>query len=263
MIIKCLLENTTNCPDIISEHGLSLYIETKNHKILFDMGQTDLFKHNAEKMGVELSKVDIAILSHGHYDHGGGIETFLEINKTAPIYISKYAFEPHYNGKEKYIGLNKSLLTSSRFIFTEDDIKIDNELTLFSSKNLKKEYPVNPFGLNMIKDGNLVPEDFRHEQYLVINESNKNILFSGCSHNGILNIEKTFSPNILIGGFHFSKLNPETSDLEVLKSSAKILSSYDTTYYTCHCTGISQFNHLKKYMKNKLFYISSGETITI
>lgn len=263
MIIKCLLENTTNRPHIISEHGLSLYIETKNHKILFDMGKSDAFKQNAEKMGVELAKVDIAILSHGHYDHGGGIETFLKINKTAPIYISKHAFEPHYNGTEKYIGLNKSLLPSDRFIFTENDIKIDDELTLFSFKNLKKDYPVNPFGLNMIKDGNLIPEDFRHEQYLMINENNKKILLSGCSHNGILNIEKTFSPDILIGGFHFSKLNPETSDKEVLKSSAKILNSYDTTYYTCHCTGTSQYDYLKTYMKDKLFYLSCGENLNI
>jgi 7,8-dihydropterin-6-yl-methyl-4-(beta-D-ribofuranosyl)aminobenzene 5'-phosphate synthase len=66
------------------EHGLSLYIEPRNHKVLFDMGQGNLFLENAERMGVDIEAVDIAILSHGHYDHGGGIETFLKRNARVP-----------------------------------------------------------------------------------------------------------------------------------------------------------------------------------
>ena len=72
MIITSLLENTTSRSGIAAEHGLSLYIETATHRILFDMGQTDLFARNAEALGVDLTHVDLAVLSHGHYDHGGG-----------------------------------------------------------------------------------------------------------------------------------------------------------------------------------------------
>ena len=74
MKITALLENKTNREDMLTEHGLSLYIETEKHKILFDMGQSDLFAKNAAALGIDLSSVDIAVLSHGHYDHGGGVK---------------------------------------------------------------------------------------------------------------------------------------------------------------------------------------------
>ena len=92
MKITCLAENTTSRPDIEAEHGLSLYIETNGKKILFDMGQGELFIRNAKRLGIDLSDVDIAVISHGHYDHGGGLRSFLEINKKAPVYISEHAF---------------------------------------------------------------------------------------------------------------------------------------------------------------------------
>ena len=65
MKITALLENKTNREDMLTEHGLSLYIETEKHKILFDMGQSDLFAKNAAALGIDLSSVDIAVLSHG------------------------------------------------------------------------------------------------------------------------------------------------------------------------------------------------------
>jgi 7,8-dihydropterin-6-yl-methyl-4-(beta-D-ribofuranosyl)aminobenzene 5'-phosphate synthase len=83
MKISVLCENTTKKENILSEHGLSLFIETEKHKILFDMGQSDAFLKNAKTLGIDLSTVDIAILSHGHYDHGGGLRAFLEYNEKA------------------------------------------------------------------------------------------------------------------------------------------------------------------------------------
>ena len=92
MKLTALLENTTDCPDILTRHGLSLYLETAHHKILFDFGPDDSFARNAEQLGVDLSAVDLAVLSHGHDDHGGGLKTFLEINQTAPVYVRETAF---------------------------------------------------------------------------------------------------------------------------------------------------------------------------
>ena len=94
MKVVTLMENTTCCDELFCEHGLSLYIETEGHRILFDAGQSAAFADNAEKLGVDLREVDFAVLSHGHYDHGGGLGRFLEIHKTAPVYVSRYAFEP-------------------------------------------------------------------------------------------------------------------------------------------------------------------------
>ena len=127
MKIISLIENTSLNDKMETEHGLSLYIEFKNHKILFDMGQSDMFSRNAKKLGVDLSDVDIAILSHGHYDHGGGLKRFLTINQRAPVYVNHYAFGEHYNGIEKYIGLDKSLQKEERLIFTDDIVVIEED----------------------------------------------------------------------------------------------------------------------------------------
>ena len=87
MKLTVLMENTTCREDLVCEHGLSLYIEANGQRILFDAGQTGAFADNAEKMGVDLTKIDLCILSHGHYDHGGGLKRFLEINDHAKVYI--------------------------------------------------------------------------------------------------------------------------------------------------------------------------------
>lgn len=256
MKIISLVENTTSNANLACEHGLSLYIETANHKILFDMGQTDLFAENAKKLGIDLSQVDIAILSHGHYDHGGGLKIFLELNEKAPVYISKYAFGAYYNGTEKYIGLDVSLRASERIIYTDDVVKIADGLTLFDCNEKEKRYDLGSFGLNRKIEDKIVPDDFLHEQYLTIEENGKNVLISGCSHKGILNIVEWFKPDVLVGGFHFSKIPLN----ETLEKYAKLLDEYDTEYYTCHCTGIEQYQFMKKYMK-KLNYLSTGESV--
>ena len=124
---------------------------------------------------------------------------------------------------------------------------------LKNSPQLKKLVDFGSAGLNMIQNGKMQSDDFRHEHYLLIEENSRRILISGCSHRGIINIEDQFRPDVLIGGFHFSKLPLDS----VLSSCAKQLDSYDTDYYTCHCTGTEQFEFMKQHMK-RLDYISTG-----
>lgn len=262
MKIQVLMENTTERTDIISEHGLSFYVETEKHKLLFDMGQTDGFAENAARMGVDLSQVDIAILSHGHYDHGGGLGRFLELNKKAHVYMSRYAMEPHFSG-ERYIGLNTDLVGNERFVLAGDVLKIDDELCLYSCNMRDRSYAADSFGLKMRRKEMLVPDDFRHEQYLLIQEGTKRVLLSGCSHKGILNIMEWFNPDLLIGGFHFMKLDAEGEGKAVLKNAADILNRYHTQYYTCHCTGRQQFEYLKRIMGEKVEYLSAGMEIWV
>ncbi len=258
MKVTVLVENTSVNEELQSEHGLSLYIETEEHKILFDMGQTDLFAKNAKKLGIDLSEVDIAILSHGHYDHGGGLKTFLEINKKASIYISKYAFEPHYNGTEKYIGLDVSLRESERLMYTDEVVEIAKGLTLYHCNDRVQSYDLGSFGLNKMIEDRFGPDDFLHEQYLYMEEQGKRVLISGCSHKGILNIVEWFKPDVLVGGFHFSKLPLD----ETLEGYAKLLDEFHTTYYTCHCTGETQYQFMKNWMR-RLSYVSAGDVVTI
>lgn len=263
MKITALIENTTENPDIETEHGLSLYIETQKHKILFDMGQTDMFARNAERLGADISAVDIAVLSHGHYDHGGGINKFLQLNQNAPLYISSNAFGKHYSGTEKYIGLDASLKNNSRLIAVGDYIKLDDGIEIFSCNQSTRSYQTSSYGLNMIVGDKMIPDDFCHEQYLLITENDKRVLISGCSHKGILNIMNWFKPDVLIGGFHFMKLDPNGDGEAELKKSAEILKNFNTAYYTCHCTGVEQFDYIKCSLNNQLNYFACGDEIII
>lgn len=259
MLKLVVLSENTACSDNFGcEHGLSLYIETENKKILFDMGQTDLFSVNAEKAGVDLNSVDFAVLSHGHYDHGGGLKKFLEINLHAPVYVSNSAFGLHYNGTEKYIGLDSSLENEKRLIYTCGKTQIDNGITLFDCNSSEQTCSIQSGGLNIKTGGVFYPDPFLHEQYLLLEDNGRKVLFSGCSHKGILNIIEWFKPDVFVGGFHFSKLSPDG----LLKDYSQKLASYKTAYYTCHCTGTVQFDFMKKYI-DKLEYISTGNVLVL
>lgn len=258
MKITVLLENIAACPGVEAEHGLSLLIETRQHKILFDMGQTELFARNAMTLGVDLETVDLAVLSHGHYDHGGGLARFLAVNSHAPVYVSPYGFEPHYNGCEKYIGLDKTLEHHPRLIRAQNGLSIGTGLTLYTAAGREKQHDLGTAGLMMEENGVLVPEDFRHEQYLMIEENGKKVLISGCSHNGILDIVDWFRPDVLVGGFHFTKL----ASGKALEDAAFFLNRFPTHYFTCHCTGVEQYAFLKDRMEN-LHSISCGEILQI
>lgn len=257
MEITVLLENTTKQNNMETEHGLSLYIKASGINILFDMGQTDMFLRNAEKLGLDLADIDIAVLSHGHYDHGGGLGKFLEVNKKAPVYINRNAFEPHFNGTEKYIGLDTGLSANKRLIFTDTEFSICSGMTLYpAAPDITGKFT--SAGLTHMENGMLFPEDFRHEQYLEIVQNDRKVLFSGCSHRGITNIVKHFSPDVLVGGFHFSKM-PIDRDL---CDYAVYLDSFRTSYYTCHCTGECQTAFLSGKMKD-LHSIHCGDRIVI
>jgi Metal-dependent hydrolases of the beta-lactamase superfamily II len=274
MIISVLIENTTSSSALGCEHGLSLYIETGKHNILFDTGTTGLFAENAAKMGIDLSKVDIAVLSHGHYDHSGGLKTFLSLNQTAKVYLHSEAFGEYYgyedDGRIEYIGLDKSLLSNERFVFTGDSFIIDDGLKLFSGVKGKRFYPAGNADL-LIKTGDTyIKDDFKHEQNLIITEDGKRVLITGCAHNGIVNIIDHFKneegglPDYVVGGFHLS--NPETNvteDPKIVKEIAGFFMETGSAYYTGHCTGIGSYNILKETLEDRIGYISTGSVIKI
>jgi Metal-dependent hydrolases of the beta-lactamase superfamily II len=263
MRVYSLMENTSCAPGFAAEHGLSLYVETQKHKLLFDAGQSGAFAGNAEKLCVDLGTVDTVVLSHGHYDHGDGLKRFFELNDHAPVYMSRYAFGAYYHGRERYIGIDQSLKSCGRLIETQDEWAIDEELSLYSCNGMKTVVPIDSSGQTVKNGDSFVPDTFLHEQYLMIRDKGRKILLSGCSHKGILNIMNWFRPDVLIGGFHFMNLDLSSGKNETLDRTAEILKTYDTEYYTCHCTGAEQYQYLKTAMGEQLHYLASGEIVEL
>ena len=252
MKVTVLTENTACREDVQAQHGLSLLLETRQKKILFDMGQDDTFIRNARMLNVDLTQVDLAILSHGHYDHGGGLEAFLNLNSKASVYVHELAFGKYYNGTEKYIGLDHSIQNHPRLVLTKDAVSPDDHLRLSDCNGL--DWSADSWGLNRREGEAFFPDVFFHEQYLEITEGEKRILISGCSHKGIGNIALHFQPDVFIGGFHLSK----ETDPQRLQETAQRLLAGNTVYYTGHCTGLKQYEIMKEIMGDRLQKLSTG-----
>jgi len=269
MKIKTLIENETISSEYIQEHGLSLYIETLGEKILFDTGKTAAYIKNAKRMNVDLSAVTMLILSHGHYDHGGGLKAFLTINSQAKIYVAKGAFDTRMaireTGEKAYIGLDQTLKNHPQIVIVDGPYQIKKGLRLFSK--VPPIYPLPPANANLfeIKDGNYVLDTFNHEHNLLIESEDKIIIVAGCAHRGICNIidyaknEFNVSIDIVIGGFH---LHNRRSDLcasdQVVDDLADYLMATGVCFYTGHCTGVEAFVRLQKKMGARIQYLATG-----
>ena len=264
MKILTLVENTSG-GDVRSVHGLSFYVETAKHKLLFDLGPDKTVFENAKKLGVDLKAVDTVVISHGHYDHGGALRQLLEVNQTAKVYIQRSAFLPHYSKvllAKIDIGLDKSLASHPQLVLLDGDYTIDDELTLFVSHvpdTFRSEANASLFS----KDG---PDDFRHEQNLLIRDT-QDVLFMGCAHSGVLSILESVPgcrPQACIGGFHiYNPVRRKTVSQAQLQTLSDALGAYkDIRFYTCHCTGKKGYDFLHTRHEN-IGYISCGTQLEL
>lgn len=271
--LTVLAENTSVSGELEREHGLSLYIETSERRILFDTGAGFVFRNNAEKLGVDLSKVDRLVISHGHRDHGGGLRTFLAVNSCAEIYLHSQAFESHYSKRPEgivNIGLDQSLLPNERFLFCIDQVAIDENMEVFSRVKSKRLFPSCNATLLMKRGDDFVLDDFAHEQNLIIQENEKTILVAGCAHRGIVNIVDECKdrigqyPDFVIGGFHLSGSRGDQSEArEIVNEIGEYLASTPSRYFTCHCTGTENFQQLRRILGERIRYLSTGDQISI
>lgn len=275
MKVTVLMENTRGERECLTEHGLSFYIETAKHKLLADTGAGNRFLQNAGRLGVDVRQVDTVVISHGHYDHAGGLPGFAGINPEAEILMRGSAGGEFYHQNaefEKYIGIAPEIMELPGIRLIEGDQRIDEELFVFGNVTGRRLWPSGNRELKVKKDGVFFQDDFQHEQYLVIEENGekKPVLFSGCAHNGILNILDRFreiygtDPGAVFSGFHMRKKSDYTrEDIETIEKIGRELSNTKTRFFTGHCTGEIPFQVLKECMGEQLVYIHSGDEVIL
>ena len=275
MRITALVENIAARPECESAHGLSLWVETDGRKILMDAGPSDVLLRNAKALGVDVSKADMLVLSHGHYDHAGGVLPFASFAPAAPIYLRRTATQDYFSGSNAdgslhYIGIDPAIQQLPQLCRVDGTLEIGKGLFLFGDIAGRKAWPESNRKLSR-KDGEaLVQDSFDHEQCLVIREEGLSVLLSGCAHNGIINIlDRYFElwgayPDVVVSGFHMKKSLPHTPDEEeTIRATARALCTCPCRFYTCHCTGLPAYELMKDIMGNRLHYLHCGDVLEL
>lgn len=278
MRIVNLVENTTGTSGCACAHGLCFYIETKRHKLLLDAGPDGTALENAALLGIDVGQADTLILSHGHYDHAGGILPFAARNAGAAIYIQQTADGAYYadDGEEagdaryRYIGIDTRIAALPQTRRLQGDTVIDEELELFTIRAGTHELPFANKHLLIRRDDGFVRDRFAHEQFLVLKDGDMRVLLSGCAHNGVLQIMDAYRekygscPDAVISGFHLMVKRDHTrAEREEIRRIAAELTKYPAVFYTCHCTGIAAYEEMKALMGEQLRYVHAGDEIIL
>ncbi|MCQ2158156.1 MAG: MBL fold metallo-hydrolase [Bacteroidales bacterium] len=248
-----VLSDNIGSGDLKGEWGLSFHIEFNGRRYLLDTGGSGLFLDNASKLGIDISEVDCAVLSHAHYDHSLGMEAFLRCNAKADFFVSPNACENCYGGLgflSKYIGLPKGVLSAykERIKTPEGIAEIDKNVFVVPhstpglSKIGRKSHLYVRRGLRYM------PDDFAHEQSLVFLDEDGLVIFNSCSHSGadvvMEEVGRAFPGQKIkayLGGLHMFRMN----ESEVREMAARISGTGIRRVITGHCTGDKAFAVLK------------------
>lgn len=276
MKITVLVENT-GPNELIIEHGLSLYIEFNDKKYLLDAGPSDSFFKNAHALNIDLDRVDKAVLSHGHYDHGDGFMVFLNQYKDKVVYGAKNIFDDYYSGSGgsvHYIGLSSKLKQMKNCFNTiSKDTKIDEKIYLIlDDVSNTKEIGVQKKLYKKVDDV-LQPDNFDHELSLVFDTPKGLVICNSCSHAGLEsivdNIKKRLNKPVYayVGGLHMksTKNHIEASSFteEQIQNLCIFIKKNIQYVLTGHCTGNVSYDLLKKYLKDRIDFLTTGKTIEI
>lgn len=298
MKITTIIEDTRIEDRFINEMGFSLFIETRDRRILLDTGRLGGFIDNAETLGIDLTQLDACVISHAHFDHGGGLARFFDTNQTTPVFMHESAPKNYYAsicaklplplahvlypfiGRAKTftvpIGLDQAVLdlNKDRISYISEPNQLFDDVFVITDIPHTYDMPAgNKFLLSM-PGTRLETDQFLHEMILAIREPDGIVLFSGCCHNGILNMidrVNEYFNNIpikaVVGGFHLAlqpgkdRMSLSAGDLESLGQA--LIDRGITNVYTGHCTGKQACDALQGCLGDRLRRLSTGNSFTL
>lgn len=254
MKLTVLTENTANKRGMLAEHGLSVLVEAGGKKLLFDTGQSDVFLKNARALGADLTDVDAVVLSHGHYDHCGGLWEMLKTGILPPVYLGRGALEEKLceekDGSLTEIGIPWRMRIPNTLSLMENTGKTEIFPDIFLIGQIPKltEYEGVPPCFIRRYAGKLEKDDMQDEQLLAVREGGKLHVVAGCCHMGIISClmhvrglfpEEPFG--MIFAGMHLRGASADRVDatIEALRRLQP------ECLVPVHCTGIPAIARMK------------------
>ncbi len=244
LAIATLVENTASGRGLLGEHGLSFLLETDSHRVLFDTGQGFVLRHNAEQLGMSLQRLDAIALSHGHYDHTGGLNAALDAcGGDTELFLHPQALDPKYSPRG-YIGTplpdpDTLVRRVRRLVLTEQPTEVVPGVHLTGS--IPRSHPLEDTGGSFWQDPEHQQVDALWDDQALFAEVPEGwVVLLGCAHAGVINTldyiaELTGSGKFyaLLGGMHLLRANRER-----LNATVEAIARYDIQQVApVHCTG--------------------------
>jgi len=247
--ITVLAEDTANKRGLLAEHGLSFLIESGRNKFLFDTGQGLALRHNTEKLNVNLKTINAVVLSHGHYDHTGGLTFALNGMNCPRLYAHPEAFSLKYarnpDGSAREVGMTAGNKITSGELAKMVPVKEKTEIAegLFLTGPVPRTTDFEDTGGAFFTDPDCqIPDDLPDDQALFAETKNGTAVILGCAHSGVINTLRYIQAltdnrpiHTLIGGMHLLSASPERMDQTV----AELRRFNVQRLIPCHCTGLA------------------------
>jgi 7,8-dihydropterin-6-yl-methyl-4-(beta-D-ribofuranosyl)aminobenzene 5'-phosphate synthase len=271
--ITILCENTAIPAGYIGEHGFSALIERGNKKILFDTGQGLGLTRNAELLGLDLSGIDDVVLSHGHYDHTGGLKDLLHETGGARITAHPHIFQPKYarrNGQMRYIGVPFSPQAiegwGGDFLLSEGAAEVAPGITTTGVIPRITPFEGRDKDLVVKTDNGFEEDDLLDDLSLIIDTPRGTVVLLGCAHAGLINILSHVkdltgkdSCHWILGGTHLGFYGSERLD-EVIQ---ELRSFSIDNIGASHCTGLYASVRLAQEMGDCVHFCNVGAVIEV